>query len=80
MLLHAYQHHDGAFEVVADHALAGWPTDGTRDLGVADVDLAAFSPPLVLCIGLDAHATARGADALVVERALALRDGMPRYT
>lgn len=79
MLLHVYQHHDGALEVVADHALAGWPTEGTRDLGAADVDLAAFSPPLVLRIGLHAHATARGADALVVEHALALRDAMPRY-
>lgn len=74
MRLHAYRHHDGALEVVADHAQAGCPTYGMHDLGEADVDLAAFSPPTVLCIGLEARATARGHDALVVEHALAVRD------
>lgn len=74
MHLHAYRRPDGALEVVADHARAGSPVHGMHDLGLADVDLAAFSPPVVLCIGLEARATARGEDALVVEHALALRD------
>jgi hypothetical protein len=71
MRLHAYRHFDGAVELVADHALVYCPAFGAADLGSADVDLARFSPAVILGIGLDA----RGQDALVVEHALALRDG-----
>lgn len=74
MRLHAYRHFDGTLELVADHALAYRPTFGARDLGVADVDIATFSPATVLSIGLDARAVAQGIDAAVVEHALALRD------
>jgi hypothetical protein len=75
MRLHAYRHFDGAVELVADHALVYCPAFGAADLGSADVDLARFSPAVILGIGLDARALARGQDALVVEHALALRDG-----
>jgi hypothetical protein len=74
MRLHAYRHFDGAVEIVADHALAYCPTYGASDLGEADVDIAHLSPSIVLSIGLDARALARGADAAVVEHALAVRD------
>lgn len=74
MRLHAYRHSDGALKVVADHALAYCPAFAAADLGIADVDLGYFSPALILCIGLDARAVARGADAMVVEHALAARD------
>lgn len=74
MRLHVYRHPDGAFELVSDDALSCAPVSGARDLGVAEIDLAAFSSPLVLAMGLHARATARGSDSAVVERALALRD------
>lgn len=73
MRLHAYRHFDGAVEIVADHALVYCPAAGA-DLGHAEVDLTRFSPALILCMGLDARAVARGPDAAVVEHALAERD------
>lgn len=76
MRLHAYRHHDGAFEVVYDGAATTAPTPGTHDLGVAEIDLSTFSTALVLTIGLSARAMARGNDALVVEHALAMRDAL----
>lgn len=59
---------------MADHALVYCPAFGAHDLGIADVDIATFSPATVLSIGLDARAMARGVDAALVEHALALRD------
>jgi hypothetical protein len=74
MHLHAYRHDDGTFEIVYDRALLASAVAGARDLGVADIDLSAFSTSLVLTIGLSARATARGRDAVVVADALARRD------
>ena len=73
MRLHADRPLDGALEVAADRALAYCPDVAAADLGTADVDLGYFSPALILRIGLEARAVARGADAVVVEHALAVR-------
>ncbi len=51
---------------------AGAELDG-HDLGVADVDLERLSPTLVLGIGLDAWAIARGGDAMLIRNALAVQ-------
>ena len=74
MRLHAFQLTDGTMHVVAERLAASLDArselDG-HDLGVADVDLARLSPHLVLGIGMDAWAIARGDDALLIRDALA---------
>ena len=78
MRLHAFQMTDGTMHVVAERLAAVLDArselDGC-DLGVADVDLTRLSPNLVLGIGLDAWAIARGGDALLSRSALAVRAG-----
>ncbi|HZX79642.1 MAG TPA: hypothetical protein VFE72_01645 [Lysobacter sp.] len=73
MRLHAYQLPDGTMHIVAERLAAALDArselDG-HDLGVADVDLAQLSPDLVLGIGMDAWAIARGDDALLIRDAL----------
>jgi len=76
MRLHAFQMTDGTVHVVAERLVAA--LDARReldayDLGVAEIDLARLSPNLVLGIGLDAWAIARGGDALLIRHALAAR-------
>lgn len=76
MRLHAFQLTDGTVHVVAEcleAALAASVELDATDLGVADVDLARLSPPMVLGIGLDAWAVARGGDAVLIRNALAAR-------
>lgn len=78
MRLHAFQIDDGSVHVVAERVEAslGAATElGALDLGVADVDLAVLSPALVLGIGLDAWAIARGDDATMIRCALASQNG-----
>jgi hypothetical protein len=76
MRLHAFQMTDGTMHVVAERLEAALDArselDG-RDLGVADVDLERLSPNLVLGIGLDAWAIARGGDAMLIRNALAVQ-------
>lgn len=78
MRLHAFQLDDGTMHVVAERveaALAAEAELQAFDLGVADVDLARLSPTLVLGIGLDAWAVARGEDALLIRAVLSTRAG-----
>lgn len=78
MRLHAFQADDGSVHVVAERVEAslGAATElAAFDLGVADVDLAVLSPSLVLGIGLDAWAVARGEDAMMIRCALASQNG-----
>ncbi|GAB2512405.1 hypothetical protein [Lysobacter humi (ex Lee et al. 2017)] len=78
MRLHAFQVDDGSVHVVAERieASLGAATElGALDLGVAEVDLAVLSPSLVLGIGLDAWAIARGDDATMIRCALASQNG-----
>lgn len=78
MRLHAFQTTDGTIHVVAERLAAVLDPrselDG-RDLGVADVDPSRLSPDLVLGIGLDAWAIARGGDASLIRNALAVQAG-----
>lgn len=74
MRMHAYRRPDGALELFVDGAARSACVTGAHDLGLADVELATFSPDVVLAIGMDARALARGADALLVESALARRE------
>jgi hypothetical protein len=78
MRLHAFQTTDGTMHVVDERLAAVLDArtelDG-HDLGVADIDLEQLSPGLVLGIGLDAWAIARGGDALLIRSALAVRSG-----
>lgn len=78
MRLHAFQVDDGSVHVVAERVEAslGAATElGALDLGVAEVDLSVLSPSLVLGIGLDAWAIARGEDAMTIRGALASQNG-----
>lgn len=73
MRLHAFQLDDGTMHVVAERLEAALDARAeleAHDLGVADVDLARLSPTLVLGIGMDAWAVARGDDALQIRAAL----------
>ena len=76
MRLHAFQMTDGTMHVVAERLVAVLDArselDG-RDLGVADIDLDRLSPNLVLGIGLDAWAIARGGDATLIRSVLAVQ-------
>ena len=78
MRLHAFQLTDGTMHVVAERLAAALDAqselDG-HDLGVAEVDLAQLSPRLVLGIGMDAWAIARGDDALLIRNALVAQAG-----
>ncbi|GAB1595318.1 hypothetical protein [Lysobacter claricitrinus] len=76
MRLHAFQMTDGTMHVVAERLAAA--LDAHReldayDMGVAEVDLAQLSPTLVLGIGLDAWAIARGEDALMIRSAISMQ-------
>ncbi|MGY3264094.1 MULTISPECIES: hypothetical protein [unclassified Lysobacter] len=74
MRLHAFQLTDGTMHVVAERLAAALDAQrelDAHDMGVADVDLAQLSPNLVLGIGLDAWAIARGEDALLIRGAIA---------
>lgn len=76
MRLHAFQMTDGTMHVVAERLAAALDAHGElggHDLGVADVDLAQLSPTLVLGIGLDAWAVARGEDAMLIRARLAMQ-------
>jgi hypothetical protein len=76
MRLHAFQLDDGTMHVVAERLEAALDARAeleAHDLGVVDVDLARLSPALVLGIGMDAWAVARGDDALQIRTALSLQ-------
>lgn len=76
MRLHAFQLTDGTMHVVAERleaALAARAELEALDLGVADVDLAQLSPSLVLVLGLDAWAVARGEDATLIRSTLSMQ-------
>lgn len=76
MRLHAFQMTDGTMHVVAERLAAALDAHrelDARDIGVADVDLAQLSPNLVLGIGLDAWAIARGDDALLIRSAISMQ-------
>ena len=73
MRLHAFQLMDGTMHVVAERLEASLDARAELaglDLGVADVDLGRLSPNLVLGIGMDAWAVARGDDASLIRTAL----------
>lgn len=76
MRLHAFQMTDGTMHVVAERLVAALDAReelGGCDLGVAEIDLAQLSPTLVLGIGLDAWAIARGDDAMLIRTMLTLQ-------
>lgn len=76
MRLHAFQLTDGTMHVVAERLEAALDARAeleAHDLGVAEIDLSQLSPSLVLGIGMDAWAVARGEDALLIRTALALQ-------
>lgn len=78
MRMHAFQLTDGTMHVVAEcleAALDARAELQARDLGVADVDLARLSTGLVLGIGMDAWAVARGEDALLIRSAIVAQNG-----
>ncbi|WP_133499839.1 hypothetical protein [Cognatilysobacter terrigena] len=76
MRLHAFQMTDGTMHVVAERLAAALDAHrelDAHDMGVAEVDLAQLSPNLVLGIGLDAWAIARGEDALLIRSAISMQ-------
>lgn len=76
MRLHAYQGAGGELQIVAAPVDAHCAeVTAAADLGEADVDLAALSPSMVLGLGMDARAVARGNDAHLIRRALATQQG-----